>query len=225
MPRKPLLYCSGIPYHVTARANNKEWFYLPIDQVWEIFASKIAYLQKHYEIKVFAFVLMSNHYHLLLETSDKFYLGEVMQILQKSVSREINFRAGRMNHVFGGPYKGCIVGSPNYYAAVLKYIYRNPVQAGLCFKAEEYRFSTMSASADLTRILLSEPTDFMHYVPSSLTDFCVWINRSEDEAKTALIAKALHKTGFKLAKADKLAWEQLNFSVDISLESKSVSVP
>jgi putative transposase len=41
MPRKKLIYTDQFPYHVTARSNNKEWFYLPISEVWNIFTSKL----------------------------------------------------------------------------------------------------------------------------------------------------------------------------------------
>src|SRR5690606_22174225 len=131
MPRKPLLYIHEYPYHVTARSNNKEWFYIAKSLLWEIFISELNSHKEKFGIRIHAFVLMDNHYHLLLSTRGEFYLGEVMQSLQRSIARKINSEAQRINHVFGGAYKGCLINNPIYYAHVVKYIYRNPIKAGL----------------------------------------------------------------------------------------------
>ena len=70
MPRKNLIRCNNLPYHVTSRANNKEWFALPMDQVWKICQDCLKAAFDLHKVEIIAFVLMNNHYHLILRTPD-----------------------------------------------------------------------------------------------------------------------------------------------------------
>ena len=71
-------------------------------------------------------------------------LPKVMQIFQREVSRRINLQANRKNHLFGDRYQASIIKSENYYYYALKYLYRNPIESGLCCEIENYNFSTLS---------------------------------------------------------------------------------
>ena len=212
MPRKPIIYTSDFPYHVMARANNREWFYLPIEAVWQIFAKRLNFLVKNHGVKVYAFVLMNNHYHLLISTSPKMLLGEVMQWLQKSVSRNVNELAGRTNHVFGGPYKGCLIGSPAYYAEVLKYTYRNPLRAGLCHRVDHYRYSTISLETSLDKVILTKPdSEFLTYVPAGNDHFLAWLNDETSCEMDLVLSKVLKKTEFKVSSKESKFFAQRDF--------------
>ena len=70
MPRKKIIRTNEFPYHVTARTNNQEWFKLSLDEVWSIFERVLSKVQLRYSIEIYQFVLMSNHYHLLLSTPE-----------------------------------------------------------------------------------------------------------------------------------------------------------
>ena len=142
MPRKPTVRSNHHFYHVTARSNNKENFFLEINEVWRIMIHKLKMLQKEHKIKIGAFVLMNNHFHLLLLTPDE-DIDRVMYFLMKDLTLTIQKKTGRINKIFGGRYKGCIIEHHNYLMNVYKYIYRNPVAAGLTKRAEEYVFSTL----------------------------------------------------------------------------------
>lgn len=190
MPRKKLLYTNLYPYHVMARSNNKDNFYVPKDLLWEIFISFLNQAVNKFGVMVHAFVLMDNHYHLILSTSQKFDLGVVMQHLQKSVSRTINKKVGRINHVFGGPYKASLIQTPEYYFCVYKYLYRNPINAGLCNELVEYKYSTYHTD----RIPLSSPASgIASLIPVKAED---WINLDEGKKWTRSISKGVHKTIF-----------------------------
>ena len=101
MPRRILEITSEFPYHIVARTNNKEWFHIPMRDVWSIFNEVLLLVSNKYSFKVHAFVLMSNHYHLMASTSVGHDLPKVMQIFQREVSRRINLQANRKNHLFG----------------------------------------------------------------------------------------------------------------------------
>lgn len=194
MPRKRLYYTDQFPYHVYARSNNREWFYLPKPEVWEIFSEHLHELTTKFGCIFHAFVLMDNHYHLLITTSERYLLGHVMQELQKSVARKINGRTGRINHVFGGPYRASLIRDEVGYAQVFKYIYRNPIEAGICRSPSQYPFSTFRNDA----IPVCSPnTGIAALVPSrSLGD---WIEEAESDDVTDAIRKGLSKTEYAAA--------------------------
>lgn len=110
MLRKPIQRSNFNYYHLTARSNNKEFFYLPILNVWDIMTRKLAELQRLYGIKIAAFVLMNNHFHLLMLTP-KEDIDRIMFYFMKDVTLEIQKCTGRINRIFGGRYKGTIIDS------------------------------------------------------------------------------------------------------------------
>ncbi|MBY0384630.1 transposase [bacterium] len=190
MGRNKRIFTEEYPYHVYVRSNNKEWFYLETSEVWEIFVQQINQILKKYNALAHAFVLMSNHYHLILSTSKDYNLGIVMQEIQKSVSRIINHKAGRINHVFGGPYKASLIRSEEHYADILKYIYRNPVRARISSTVQGYAFSSLNDE----RFLICSHAIFGRKIPK---DLVLWLNLEEDEIKNKSIKKGLKRSLFK----------------------------
>jgi len=142
MPRKPIERSNEHYYHITARSNNREFFYLPILNVWEIMTAKLATLQRNHGIKIASFVLMNNHFHLLVLTP-KEDIDRIMYFFMKDVTLEIQKQAGRINKIFGGRYKGSMIKNDNYLMNVYKYIYRNPIAVNLATKVEDYPFSSL----------------------------------------------------------------------------------
>lgn len=143
MPRKPLRITHEFPYHIVARSNNKDWFYIPIDECWMIFTDALVQACLKFHLQIHAFVLMKNHYHLIATTSEEFPLPRVMEWFQRTVNRRINDKAGRINHLFGGPYKATLIQSEVYYLHAIKYLYRNPVDAKIVQRVEEYDYSSL----------------------------------------------------------------------------------
>jgi putative transposase len=129
MPRKPIERSNENYYHITARSNNKEFFYLPIVNTWDIMTERLAKLQNAYNIKISAFVLMNNHFHLLLLTPRE-DVDRIMYFFMKEVTLEIQKCTGRINKIFGGRYKGSMITSYGHLVNVYKYIYRNLIEVG-----------------------------------------------------------------------------------------------
>ena len=145
MPRKNLIRSNHFPYHVTARANNKCPFPLDLTIVWKVATEELYSLSVLYEIEIHAFVVMPNHFHLLLTVPNE-DLGKIMNLFMSNITRILNKLSGKSGHVFGGPYFWSIITSTRYFGHVLKYVYRNPVKGGLCLQVEEYEFSTASGT-------------------------------------------------------------------------------
>ncbi|QDK45853.1 hypothetical protein DOM22_12175 [Bdellovibrio sp. ZAP7] len=144
MPRKTLILTDDFPYHVTNRSNNREKFYLENYILWTIFLDCFEELKKQYTCEIHAFVLMSNHYHLIISTPKR-NLGEAMKYLHREVARKANKQSGRINHFFGARYKWSVINAEAYYWNCIKYVFRNPVRAGICTRVDDYRFSSLNS--------------------------------------------------------------------------------
>ena len=197
MSKRKLIRSDCFPYHVTARGNNRERFPLTLDSVWKIATEELAITSDLYGAEVQAFVLMPNHFHLLITTPDV-DLGKIMQIFMSNFTRRVNILSGRTGRIFGAPYRPSLITSGNYYGHALKYVYRNPVKARLCEQIEEYEFSTggrlfgqghLPIPMHLTRVgfELALP-DLNHSGP-----WLEWLNHPFSRETELLIEKSLNK--------------------------------
>lgn len=196
MPRKRTPVSNYFPYHIIARANNREWFALPMNQIWEIFSDYLFLINKVYSAKIYAFTLMDNHFHLIVSTPQH-PLGEIMNRFMTETSQAINALGGRINHVYGGRHKACLIENAQYFANVTKYVYRNPVHAGLCIKVEEYPWSSLSGTLGRGKIIF--PLDrhaFNSVLPKSVEENLAWLNSDLKPIHRKLITRALTKTQF-----------------------------
>lgn len=195
------------PYHLVARSNNKEWFYLSTKECWFIFEDLLQQINQRFHFQTHAFVLMNNHYHLIGSASENYPLCKVMEWLQRAANRIINNKAGRINHLFGGPYKGSLITSEVYYYHALKYLYRNPVRAGMVSLVEDYNFSTLRK----TKVPLFAPNSGIDVlVPKDEKDFLLYLNKDYSETAYQTIKFAVSKTEFKLSsRVDKSTKQEL----------------
>jgi putative transposase len=204
MPRKNLIRSAQFPYHVTNRVNNREWFKLPLEQVWDIFARECFALTVISGARIHAFVLMSNHYHLLLSTPER-DLGACMMEFGRSVTQSFNLVSGRSGHLFNGRYRWSLIGNPIYYAHALKYVYRNPVKAGIVSGVEEYAYSTLHGALGLSKLPFPiwEPGEGAgdELLPASLYDSLSWLNRPFRTEHQDAIRKALNRKEFTFPKS------------------------
>ena len=142
MPRKKLFPTDLFPIHVTARSFNREWFDLPTHQMWDIFSRYLYFCTLIYGIRIHSFVLMSNHFHLLI-TDQQRKLDEAMAYLLKEVSRAVKGESAETSDVFDGGCNCSVIRNRVYYDFAYKYVYRNPVEARISEKVEAYPFSSL----------------------------------------------------------------------------------
>ncbi|NBX67894.1 MAG: hypothetical protein EBR01_02895 [Proteobacteria bacterium] len=197
MPRRPLFLTDRYPYHVTSRSNNKEWFYIPLEETWSIFSKSISKITTDYHVRCFAFVLMSNHFHMILETPQS-DLGDVMRHFMTAVSKNIQRSARRINHVFGGRYKWSLLDSPYATAYVLKYVLRNPVRAGLVERVQDHPYS--SATPNCTLPIVSGIGPLWSMVPKSTEHLIDWLNSPVRANLERQIGLGLRRPKFEFSK-------------------------
>ena len=116
-------------YHVMARGNRRADIVFD-DQDRKTFLGTLGEVCKRAGFRIHAYILMNNHYHLLLETPQA-NLTAGMGWFQNAYTRRINTRHKLWGHLFGGRYKAIVVEPGNAYWAILDYIHLNPVRAGL----------------------------------------------------------------------------------------------
>ncbi len=122
-------YKGGI-YHVIATGNNKEYIFKEsIDKGYFIKLLKECGEVMRYS--VYGYVLMDNHYHIIIQTYEK-KLQEIMHQINNKYSKYFNYKYKRVGHVFQG----------RYMLNLLRYLHQNPLKAGLCTHVEEYKWSS-----------------------------------------------------------------------------------
>ena len=206
---------SYLPFHITARTNNKEKFHLDLRKCWSVFSDYLYGINSIFGAKIYAFTLMSNHYHLLAAFPEK-TRGETMCWLQTSLAKVLNTKSDRINHLWGGPYHGSLITSPTYFQYALKYIYNNRVSAGICKNPWTYKYSTLRGELGLQKLdsPLSPPKPWLGIgIPKDLNSYLHWIGEKHPEGFDELyltswrrkemkfntrVARTLNIDGFKL---------------------------
>ena len=140
MPRFPRNYIKTPFFHIITQGINKSYiFEKPEDIKYYI---KIMYsLSKEQKIKIVGYCIMSNHAHMLIQTENLQALSKYMQRLNTKYGKYYNKKYTRVGYVFRDRYKAEGIYNERYLYNCLKYIYDNPVKAGICDKAEDYPYS------------------------------------------------------------------------------------
>lgn len=203
MPRPLLIRSETHPYHVTSRCNNKEFFPISLSKTWKIMMEELINMHKNYGLAVHAFVLMGNHFHLLCHTP-RGNLDEIMRNFLRVVSLKINREAGNTNHLWGSRYKWSMIESQMHYYQVYRYIFQNPIRAGICKKVEEYPYST----------LREVPIPLHSFIPMSFggqEGEIIWLNEHYDKDDQELIRLGLRKHQFDISQRKLKAFNKLSF--------------
>lgn len=145
MGRQWRIEFEGAFYHVLSRGNDgKLIFSDDTDRIG--FLNLLGDLCERFEIDMFAYVLMPNHYHILL-TTRRANLSKAMQWLGTTYTRYYNNKNSCRGHLFQGRYKSILVENDVYLSRLSCYIHRNPLRAGLVKRLIQYRWSSYPAYA------------------------------------------------------------------------------
>ncbi len=147
MPRPLRLEHPGAFWHVYNRGVERRDTYLS-DEDRRDFLDLLATTQRLFRWRVHAFVLMTNHYHLLIETPEP-TLARGMQKLDGDHAAEFNRRHGRVGHLWQGRYRSHLVEKESYLLELARYIVLNPVRARMVGSARDWPWSSYRATAGL----------------------------------------------------------------------------
>jgi putative transposase len=141
MARQPRLTLPGYPHHIIQRGNNRQAiFAAPGDQ--QKLLDLLADYAEQFNVAVHAYVLMSNHIHLLATPSTVDGLPLMMQALGRSYVRWFNTSQGRSGTLWEGRYKSTVIQTERYLLACMVYIDLNPLRAGLVAQPRAYPWSS-----------------------------------------------------------------------------------
>ena len=145
MARPLRIEFAGALYHVTSRGNERRPIFRA-NRDREMFLSFLAMATRRFGWSLTAWVLMNNHYHLVLQTPEP-NLSRGMQWLNGTYAAWFNRRYNRSGHLFHGRFKAFLIEKEMYFAEVLRYVALNPVRAGIVERPEQYRWSSYRATA------------------------------------------------------------------------------
>lgn len=202
MPRKKFYPTNEYPYHVTARTSNKEWFGVPLETVWGIFADYLHFVWRAYDVRIHSFVLMNNHFHMLISTPEC-NLDQIMNYLLREVSKRIGEETGRINQVFGGPYHWSVIKNSVHYQHAYKYVYRNPVHAGICRRVEDYKYSSLPGLLGIDYLHIPV-YDNLNLIQSPISQLS-WLNNEYENEDREAIFKALKRREFGFSRDPRTA--------------------
>lgn len=159
MARKPRVEYEGAVYHVMCRGNRQEAIFKG-DRDCEMFLDTLGEACSRCGWLVHAFVLMGNHYHLLLETPEA-NLVDGMRWFQGTYTQRFNARHKLWGHLFQGRYKALLVdGGGDYFTTVANYIHLNPARAR-CFDLENGRLADYRWSSHVGYLRLSKRPEWL----------------------------------------------------------------
>lgn len=146
MPRQPRYLLPGVPQHVVQRGVDRNpTFFAPSD-----YASYLRCLRsasRRYECQIHAYVLMTNHVHLLVTPQAEDSIPRVMQSIGREYVQPLNSRYKRIGTLWQARYRASVVQSDFYFLACHRYIEMNPVRAGLVNSPHLYRYSSYTFNA------------------------------------------------------------------------------
>lgn len=143
MPRKPRIEYSGAFYHVITRGNQKQKIFKDQSDYQKYLLTLTTYKNRT-GCRIYAFVLMSNHVHLLIETSD-IPLSKFMQGLSQTYTMHFNRKYRTSGHLFQGRFKAILCDRETYLLGLLKYVHQNPLRAKIAGRLDAYPWSSHHA--------------------------------------------------------------------------------
>lgn len=179
MARLPRIELAGIPQHVVQRGNNRSvCFFAESD--YAFYLECLGKASVKYECDVHAYVLMTNHVHLLLTPALAGGVASMMQSIGRSYVRHVNDAYKRTGTLWEGRYKASLIDSERYLMSCYRYIELNPVRGGMVERAEDYPWSSHTAH--------------IREVPNSLiVDHPLYVALGKDAKERALAYRELFR--------------------------------
>jgi putative transposase len=139
MPRHPRVHAEGLLYHVMARGNDGQTIF-PKESDYEAFLQGLAAARQRYPFYLYAYVLMPNHFHLLLEVQQS-PTARVLQSVLTGYARRFNRTHRHRGHLFQGRYKAIVCDRESYLLELVRYIHLNPVRARMVKRPGDWPWS------------------------------------------------------------------------------------
>ncbi len=147
MARPPRFILSGYPQHVIVRGNNRTPIFCAEDD-YHFYLEKLQEACNRHACHVHAYVLMTNHVHLLVTPDERISLGKMVQMLGRYYVQYFNHMYHRTGTLWEGRYKASMIDSSIYLLTCMRYIELNPVRAGMVGHPGDYPWSSYAVNAE-----------------------------------------------------------------------------
>jgi putative transposase len=141
MARSPRLVVPGVPVHLIQRGNNRTATFRSADD-FERYRETLYHASRRYRCAIHAYVLMTNHIHLLITPEDDSGLAYVVQTIGRRYVRWMNARYDRTGTLWEGRFRSSVIDSEQYLFACSRYIELNPVRAQMVDRPDRYHWSS-----------------------------------------------------------------------------------
>ena len=191
MPRTQRTDIGGYIYHVLNRANARVQIF-DNDKDYQLFESILEEAVKKFDVRILAYEMMPNHWHLVLYPKKDGDLALFMGWLTNTHTRRWHTEKGTIGqgHLYQGRYKSFICQDDNHFIALVRYVERNAKKANLVKKAENWKWSSVwrreNGTAKQKKILSEWPV-------SKPKDYLEWLNKSQTENEEKTIEKSIIK--------------------------------
>lgn len=169
MARKPRYHLTGNPQHIIQRGNNRQATFFA-EEDYRFYLDSLGVAAKKHGCAIHAYVLMTNHVHLLVTPAQPDSIPRLMQSVGRRYVQYINYSYKRSGTLWEGRYKASLVQSEAYLLTCMRYIELNPVRAAMVNRPESYKWSSYRANAQgLEDSLLTPHAEYEALGPTSET--------------------------------------------------------
>ncbi len=191
MPRLARVDIGNEIYHVINRANGRMTIFNDRKD-YQSFEKLLEETKELFDMRILAYAIMPNHWHLVLHPKNDKDLGLFMHRLTNAHTRRVHVETGTIGsgHLYQGRYKSFIVENDTYLLTLIKYVERNPVRAKLAHTCEDWQWGSARRRIYGT----SEQQKFLDLSPIPLPyEYRQWINTPDREDDLATIRHSLNK--------------------------------
>lgn len=141
MPRMPRIVAPDYPHHVVQRGNRRQQVFFR-DSDYEDYLRFLKEYSEKFQLKIVSYCLMPNHVHLIVIPQRHDSLASAIGDTHQKYTKMVNLRQDWRGYLWQGRFSSYVL-DERYLYTVLKYIFLNPVKAGIVKKAEEYKWSSL----------------------------------------------------------------------------------
>jgi len=191
MPRIGRVVAPNMPHHVVQRGHNRNVVFVD-DGDYSYYLDTLENWSRQLQVKVYAWCLMTNHVHLLLDPGDDIKsIGLLMKRLAGRQTRFVNKQENRTGSLWDGRYKMSIVDSDEYFLQCCRYIELNPVKAKMVIQPRDYRWSSYRENAGLSSSVIVDRHGFSNLCDVSFESYREYVAENTPSSEAEFISQRL----------------------------------
>ncbi|MCR5604550.1 MAG: transposase [Lachnospiraceae bacterium] len=190
MPRKKRVWYPGAVYHVMNRANRRVVLYKDEDDYYS-FIESVQITSKIYQFKIHSMCLMTNHFHMLIETADT-ELWKIMKRMLHPYAMNFNRKYHYTGHLFEDRYTACLIENERYFLEASLYIHLNPVKAHMVREPIAYEYSSYGGFIDINGADKKKITKYIEELVETKRVLDAFGNNSREQYRLFVEGKISH---------------------------------